>query len=50
MTELLMCARCRERVRLSQHMGCLCGECEEAVEGMTQAELDADYAAHGEES
>jgi hypothetical protein len=26
--------------------GCLCEPCEDAIEGMTQAELDADYEKH----
>jgi hypothetical protein len=26
-------------------MGCLCDECETEIDGMTQAELDADYEA-----
>lgn len=42
------CARCRQRPRLHAYLGCLCLECEEAIEGMSQAELDADYEAHQE--
>jgi hypothetical protein len=41
-----LCARCRQRPQLHSHLGCLCSECEDAIEGMTQAELDADYKAH----
>jgi hypothetical protein len=45
---LTECARCRVRPPLHPYTGCLCGECEDAIEGMTQAELDADYEAHTE--
>ncbi len=44
---LLMCTRCKTRVRASQMTGCLCDKCEEAIEDMTQEQLDADWVAHG---
>jgi len=43
-----LCARCRARPRLHSHLGCLCLECEDAIEGMTQSELDADHEVHTE--
>lgn len=43
---LLMCARCLVNVRAHQWTGCLCEQCEDAIEGMTQTELDADFEAH----
>lgn len=43
---LLMCARCKVNVRAHQWTGCLCTDCEDAIEGMTQAQLDADWEAH----
>ena len=46
MSGLLMCARCRVKPRASQVTGALCDDCEEAIDGMTQRELDADWAAH----
>ena len=46
MSPLLMCARCKVNVRAHQHMGALCEQCEELIDGMTQAEIDADWAAH----
>ncbi len=39
----LVCSRCRRREPESAPYGCLCGPCEEAFEGMTQKQLDADY-------
>lgn len=46
MSGLLMCARCRIKPRASQMTGALCDDCEEAIDGMSQRELDADYAVH----
>lgn len=43
---LTECARCHSRPPMHPFTGCLCEPCEDATEGMTQAELDADYAAH----
>jgi hypothetical protein len=43
---LTECARCRERPPMHPFTGCLCEPCEDAIEGMTQAELDADYESH----
>jgi hypothetical protein len=43
---LLMCARCKINVRAHQHMGCLCEQCDAAIAGMTQRQLNADYAHH----
>lgn len=45
-TPLTECARCRQRQPMHPFMGCLCEPCEDAIEGMTQAELDADYETH----
>lgn len=46
MEPLTECARCRQRPPAHPYLGCLCNECEDEIEGMTQAELDADYEAH----
>lgn len=40
------CARCRKHRRAHPYLGCLCERCEVEVEGMTQAQLDADYETH----
>ncbi len=42
------CARCRQRPRVHRQTGCLCQPCEDAIEGMTQEELDDDYQAHAD--
>lgn len=41
-----MCARCQVNRRANAMTGCLCVDCENAIDGMTQAELDADYEKH----
>jgi hypothetical protein len=45
-----LCARCEKRPRAHPMMGCLCERCEDAIEGMTQEELDEDYRQHTETS
>lgn len=39
------CARCKVNPRVHSQTGCLCQPCEDAIEGMTQEQLDADYRA-----
>lgn len=41
-----LCARCRVNPRVHRQTGCLCQPCEDAIEGMTQEQLDEDYRAH----
>lgn len=41
-----MCARCKVKPRAHSQMGCLCDDCEDVIDGMTQAELDEDYRVH----
>lgn len=40
------CARCKQRPRAHPYLGCLCEQCEADIDGMTQSDLDADWAAH----
>lgn len=49
MSANLMCTRCKVNARMfagRAGTGCLCDDCEDAVKGMTQEELAADWAAH----
>lgn len=46
MSGLLMCARCKVKPRASQMTGALCDDCDDAIDGMTQKQLDADYQKH----
>lgn len=39
------CARC-DTGTYGVPMGCLCEACEKDIDGMTQAQLDADYAKY----
>jgi hypothetical protein len=45
MTDDELCPRCHINPA-AKMTGILCAECEEAIDGMTQAEVDADYKAH----
>ncbi len=45
-TAAAMCARCKVKPRAHSQMGCLCEDCEDAIDGMTEADLDEDYRAH----